>query len=365
MKVVQWVDDTVHMLDQRRLPGTVDVLRLAEVEEVAEGIRNMSVRGAPAIGIAAAYGMALASRRLPAHDLAGWRTGLRQAHDLLLSTRPTAVNLKWALERVERVVDAVASEGNAADFGALRPRLEEIVLREAVAIDDEDEAMCRRMGDFGADLMPRGACILTHCNAGALATGGYGTAVGVIRSAWARDHGLHVFVDETRPLLQGARLTAWELSQEGIPYTLITDNMAASFMRKGAINAVVVGSDRICANGDVTNKIGTYGVAVLARYHGLPFYVAAPFSTVDMALADGRDVEIEQRNPAEVTSFGGTRVAPADAVAANPAFDVTPAHLVTAIITERGVLRAPYTDSLLEASRRPMDLAGLAAPVLA
>jgi methylthioribose-1-phosphate isomerase len=246
--------------------------------------------------------------------------------------------------------DRIIAERPNEAFASLRAALHEGLLAEAREIDDEDEWMCRRMGDFGAELVPTGARILTHCNAGGLATGGYGTAVGVIRSAWSRSRDIHVFVDETRPLLQGARLTAWELSKEQIPYTLITDNMAGWFMRQGKIDLVVVGADRICANGDVANKIGTYSVAVLCRHHGIPFYVAAPFSTIDLSLPSGEHIPIEQRDPSEVVSLHGTRVAPDDARAANPAFDVTPAELIAAIITERGVMRPPYLETLARAS---------------
>lgn len=338
------------MLDQRRLPSVVEFLDLQTVADVAEGIRNMSVRGAPAIGIAAAYGLALAARTIDAANVEQWSEQFQEHRKLLHATRPTAVNLAWALERMSGIAEGVVQNAGASDFSALRTRLLDALLSEARAIDDEDEAMCRRMGEFGAALVPNGAQVLTHCNAGGLATGGYGTAVGVIRSAWAQHNNIHVFVDETRPLLQGARLTAWELGKAGIPYTLITDNMAGWFMRQGKVDLVVVGADRICANGDVANKIGTYSVAVLCRHHGIPFYVAAPFSTIDMSLDSGDKIPIEQRNPDEVTSLHGTRTAPDDAMAANPAFDVTPNELITAIITERGIMRPPYLASLREAS---------------
>lgn len=353
MKVVEWDRDHVRMLDQRRLPGTVEHLELRTVEAVAEGIRDMAVRGAPAIGIAAAYGLALSARTVDADSASTWRAAFQADRDLLHATRPTAVNLAWALERCSRIADETLAAAAGEAFPTLRARLESDLLSEAKAIDDEDAWMCRRMGDFGAALVPSGARVLTHCNAGGLATGGYGTAVGVIRSAWARHGDLHVFVDETRPLLQGARLTAWELSREAIPYTLITDSMAGWFMRQGKVDLVVVGADRICANGDVANKIGTYSVAVLCRHHNIPFYVAAPFSTIDLTLASGTQIPIEQRDPREVMSLHGVRVAPEDAVAANPAFDVTPAELIRAIITERGVMRAPYTESLARAAAEP------------
>mgnify|MGYP006277434093 CR=1 FL=1 len=353
MKVVAWDRDHVQMLDQRRLPGTVVTLDLHTVEAVADGIRSMAVRGAPAIGIAAAYGLALSARSVSAESTAQWRAAFQADRDLLHATRPTAVNLAWALERCGRVADSVLSETAGQPFADVRARLEEALLEEARHIDREDEWMCRRMGDFGAELVPSGARILTHCNAGGLATGGYGTAVGVIRSAWARHENVRVYVDETRPLLQGARLTAWELSKEKIPYTLITDNMAGWFMKQGKIDLAVVGADRICANGDVANKIGTYSVAVLCHHHKIPLYVAAPFSTIDLSLACGELIPIEQRDPAEVTHLHGVRTAPDDAAAANPAFDVTPAALISAIITERGVLRPPYSESLARAAAAP------------
>lgn len=353
MKVVAWDRDHVQMLDQRRLPGELVTLDLHSVEAVAEGIRSMAVRGAPAIGIAAAYGLALSARTVSATTTHEWRAAFSRDRDMLHATRPTAVNLAWALERCMRVTDATLADLADQPFDSVRPRLEAILLEEARDIDQEDAWMCRRMGDFGAALVPAGARVLTHCNAGGLATGGYGTAVGVIRSAWACHRDLHVFVDETRPLLQGARLTAWELSREQIPYTLITDNMAAWFMRQGKIDLAVVGADRICANGDVANKIGTYGVAVLCHHHKIPFYVAAPFSTIDLSLASGDQIPIEQRDPREVTHLHGTRTAPEDAIAANPAFDVTPAELITAIITERGVLRPPFGETLARAAATP------------
>lgn len=350
MKVVYWENNQVHMLDQRRLPGTLEILELGTVEGVAEGIRTLSVRGAPAIGIAAAYGLALSARTVAAETASEWAAAFLHDRDLLHSTRPTAVNLAWALERCVRVAQQMLDECGGEPLSTLRPRLESRLLDEALEIDREDEWMCRRMGDFGSEVVPSGARVLTHCNAGGLATGGYGTAVGVIRSAFTRHGNLHVMVDETRPLLQGARLTAWELSREQIPYTLITDNMAGWFMRQGKVDLAVVGADRICANGDVANKIGTYSVAVLCHHHKIPFYVAAPFSTIDLRLSGGDEIPIEQRDPSEVTHLYGTRTAPSDAVAANPAFDVTPNELITAIITERGVLRPPYTESLARAA---------------
>jgi methylthioribose-1-phosphate isomerase len=334
---VAWDEGAVVMVDQRLLPGELSFLRCRDHHEVADGIRGMAVRGAPAIGVAAAMGLALAARnaRCEGEPL---RLAWDEACATLAGTRPTAVNLFWAIDRMRRRFDAVFPAGGDG--------LRRALVEESQAICDEDLASCRRMGDLGAALLPANARVLTHCNAGALATAGYGTALGVIRSA-ARDGRLRaVFADETRPLLQGARLTAWELMQDGIDVTLISDNMAGHLMARGEIDAVVVGSDRIAANGDVANKIGTYTVAVLAREHGIPFYVAAPVSTFDLATPDGRAIPIEERASEEVTHLGGRRVAPGGVRVRNPAFDVTPARLVTAIVCERGVARAPYAESL-------------------
>jgi len=322
--------DVVRILDQRRLPASEEWLSLGSAAEVAEAIRSLAVRGAPAIGVAAAYGLAADARR--GADAAA----LRRSAGVLVRARPTAVNLAWAVERVSRRF------GLGADA----------VLAEAHAIRDEDEAACRRIGELGAPLLPRGARVLTHCNAGALATAGYGTALGIVRAAVEAGNAVAVLASETRPFLQGARLTAWELQRDGIPVTLLTDGMAGWLMARREIDAVVVGADRIAASGDVANKIGTYGLAVLAGHHGLPFYVAAPWSTVDLATADGSAIPIEERSGDEVTVVAGTRVAPAGVPARYPAFDVTPAALVTAIVTERGVARAPYPASLRALSER-------------
>jgi methylthioribose-1-phosphate isomerase len=313
------------------------------MEEVADAIRDMAIRGAPAIGVAAAFGVALGVRASAARGEA-LRAELERITSTLAATRPTAVNLFWALARMRRRFDREEE-----------PRVREALLEEARAIEAEDLAACRRMGDLGAALLPEGVRLLTHCNAGALATAGYGTALGVIRSAARQGKVKNVFADETRPYLQGARLTAWELTREGIPTTLIADSMAGALMARGEVDAVVVGADRIAANGDVANKIGTYTLAVLARENGLPFYVAAPLSTVDLGTASGDAITIEERAPEEVTHHGGRRLAPAGVAVRNPAFDVTPARYVTAIVTERGVARAPYAESL----------AGLVAPALA
>jgi methylthioribose-1-phosphate isomerase len=322
--------DLVRILDQRLLPGEERWLSLPGSAEVAEAIRALAVRGAPAIGVAAAYALAADARR------GAGEAALRSAAALLVRARPTAVNLSWAVERMSRLL----------------ARGPEALLAEAHAIRDEDEAACRRIGQLGAPLLPRGARVLTHCNAGALATAGYGTALGVVRAAVESGNPVRVLADETRPFLQGARLTAWELDRDGIPVTLLTDGMAGWLMARREIDAVVVGADRIAASGDVANKIGTYGLAVLAGHHGLPFFVAAPWSTVDLATPDGSAIPIEERSGEEVTVIGGIRVAPPGVPARYPAFDVTPASLVTAIVTERGVARAPYRAALAALAER-------------
>ncbi|MFZ5876535.1 MAG: S-methyl-5-thioribose-1-phosphate isomerase [Nitrospirota bacterium] len=329
---VAWHNGRVRLLDQRRLPGEVVYWDCADYREVAEAIKTLAVRGAPAIGIAAAMGLALGARDLVSASGDEFQGRLFKIADELAATRPTAVNLFWALDRMKRV---------AAANRALQPRaLTDRLIAESQAILDEDVAMNRAMGAIGATFIKNNDTVLTHCNAGALATGGYGTALGVIRAAWESGKRIRVVADETRPILQGARLTAWELMQDGIPVTLITDNMAGALMRQGRVQACVVGADRITANGDVANKIGTYSVAVLAKHHGLPFYVAAPTSTLDLSLRSGADIPIESRNPREVTHVNGqAHVAPDDVAVDNPAFDVTPAELITAIITEKGAFR--------------------------
>lgn len=330
---------TTCILDQTLLPAQEIMLDLTSIPALCEAIRSLRVRGAPAIGCAAACGVAMAASRASEQGLPALKAELRQVIDDLAATRPTAVNLFWALERMRRLVES------ASDAEVLRRDLE----AEARHIVEDDLDRCRRMGRNGAELIPSGARILTHCNAGALATAGYGTALGVIRAAAEQGKVERVYADETRPLLQGARLTAWELCREGIDCTVICDNMAGSLMARGAIDCVVVGADRICANGDFANKIGTYGVAVLARYHNIPFYVAAPLSTVDYALHSGAGIPIEQRDPAEVSHLGHfseQAVTPEVCAIYNPAFDVTPAELVTAIITEEGVAQAPFEESL-------------------
>ena len=337
MKPVIWKDNKVLMMDQRRLP-TEEIWNTYEsAESVAEAIKTMVVRGAPAIGVSAAYGLALEALRFKGsrEEL----TKMLQAKaSLLESTRPTAINLKWALNRMLSFAQAAPNQGVEEVCRAL--------VEEAQEIHREDIRLCQAIGEAGATLIPQGARVLTHCNAGALATGDYGTALGVIRSA--RDKISQVWVDETRPFLQGARLTAWELMKEEIPCRLICDNMAGHFMQRGMVDAVVVGSDRITASGAIANKIGTYTLAVLCRFHEIPFYVAAPYSTVDLKLSDGMDVPIEEREEREITHVGKTQIAPDGVKVANPAFDVTPPELVTAIITERGVIRAPYSKGLAE-----------------
>jgi methylthioribose-1-phosphate isomerase len=325
------------LVDQRRLPEQEVYLRCRDHREVAAAIREMAIRGAPAIGVAAAYGIALGIQRSPAEG-AELAAALDRICEDLGSTRPTAVNLFWAIERMQRRFRL----SNEVPGAAVRAAL----LEEARRIEEEDVQACRTMGDLGSSLLPAGARVLTHCNAGALATAGYGTALGVVRSA-ARDGRLaRVYADETRPYLQGARLTAWELLREGIPTTLIADAMAGHLMARGEVDAVVVGADRIAANGDVANKIGTYPLAVLARENGIPFYVAAPVSTLDLATPSGEAIPIEERPPEEVTHHAGRRLAPEGVGVRNPAFDVTPHRFVTAIVCERGVARPPFAESL-------------------
>ena len=329
-------DDVLVFIDQRRIPWAEEEVPCSTAEEVATAIKEMVVRGAPAIGIAAAIGLYLGVKDYEG-NLEGFFKLLEEKKKLLASTRPTAVNLFWALDRMERV-----AKSSFLPVEKLKKRLR----AEALRIWKEDLEANKRMGQLGASLFPGPSRILTHCNAGALATGGYGTALGVIRALHEKGMVKLVLVDETRPLLQGARLTAWELDKEGIPHRLITDNMAGYFMAGGWVDAVVVGADRIAANGDVANKIGTYTVAVLARRHGIPFYVAAPTSTLDLSLPSGHHIPIEERSPEEVTHLGGKRICPQNTRAFNPAFDVTPHDLVTAIITEKGVARPPYPSSL-------------------
>jgi methylthioribose-1-phosphate isomerase len=330
----------VRMIDQRELPLVERWLDFETPEAVAGAITDMVVRGAPAIGIAAAFGVALGATQAAEREPDAFDARMAELYELLFAARPTAVNLGWAIERMKGVAQAARTAG--MDNAALAGRLE----REARLIHAEDLEACKSMGRLGAELVPQQATVLTHCNAGGLATAGYGTALGVIRGAVAAGKRVRVLADETRPFLQGARLTAWELMQDGIETDLITDSMAGSLMRAGEVDLVVVGSDRIAANGDVANKIGTYSVAVLAKENGLPFFVAAPMSTVDFACPDGDRIPIEERDPREVTEIGGRRVAPEGVGVRNPAFDVTPARYVQAIVTERGIARPPYLESL-------------------
>ncbi|MEK7702136.1 MAG: S-methyl-5-thioribose-1-phosphate isomerase [candidate division NC10 bacterium] len=335
MSPVRWAHDRLVLLDQRLLPTQEIERACRQWEDVAEAIRTLVVRGAPAIGVAAAFGVALAARESGATTFDGLRADLEAACRGLAATRPTAVNLFWALERMKRV--ALAARAQPLD--QLRARL----LAEAQAIHDADVAANRAMGAHGAALVPANARILTHCNAGALATAGYGTALGVIRAAHAQGKVARVWVDETRPVMQGSRLTAWELVREGIPHRLIADVVAASLMARGEVDLVVTGADRIAANGDTANKIGTYALAVLAHHHRVPFYVAAPLSTIDPALPSGERIPIEERDAEEVRRVGAQQTAPAESPVYNPAFDVTPARLIAAIVTERGIFRPPYS----------------------
>jgi len=333
-------EDAVVMIDQRKLPAQEVYVRCRTAAEVAKAIKTMVIRGAPAIGVAAAFGIALGMRKSTATGTQKFAADFYKTCELMAATRPTAVNLFWAIERMKRAFAAEATAGASVE------QIQERLDREALAIHDEDVANCRAMGAWGAEVVPADARILTHCNAGALATAGYGTALGVIRGAVEAGKQVTVFADETRPFLQGARLTAWELVRDGIETTVITDNMSGSLMRGGGVNFVVVGADRIAANGDTANKIGTYTVAVLAREHGIPFYVAAPLSTIDLNTPDGSQIPIEERSAREVTHVGGTQLAAAGALVWNPAFDVTPNAFINGIITERGIFRAPYTESL-------------------
>jgi methylthioribose-1-phosphate isomerase len=335
--------DAVVMIDQRKLPGQEVYVRCKTGQEVARAIKAMVIRGAPAIGVAAAMGIAIGMRKSRATGTQKFAAEFQKLCELMASTRPTAVNLFWAIERMKSTFAAGAQAGESVE--QIKDRLD----RESEAIHDEDVAGCRAMGAFGAEVVPADGRILTHCNAGALATAGYGTALGVIRGAVEAGKRVTVLADETRPFLQGARLTAWELVREGIDTTVITDNMAGALMRQGQVDLVVVGADRIAANGDTANKIGTYTVAVLAREHDIPFYVAAPLSTIDLNTPDGLHIPIEERDAREVTHVGGNQVTPAGVKVRNPSFDVTPNHLIAGFITERGIFRPPYVESLRRA----------------
>ena len=333
LRTVAWHGGQVLLIDQTVLPERREVIAYTDWREVAEAIRIMVVRGAPAIGCTAALGMALGAQSIAAKERQAFLARLDEIAEVFRASRPTAVNLFWAVDR--QVAVAARTEGDTA-------AIQEALLTEALAMLEEDIETNRRMGRFGAELLPQEGTVLTHCNAGALATVGYGTALGVIRAAVEAGKRIHVLADETRPRLQGMKLTAWELAQDGIPVTIIADNMAASLMRQGKIDCVVVGADRIAANGDTANKIGTYGVAIAAHHHNIPFYVAAPFSTIDLSLATGDLIPIERRDDTEMTHVNGVRIAPEGVPVLNPSFDVTPGDLVTAFMTERGVLKPPF-----------------------
>jgi methylthioribose-1-phosphate isomerase len=343
IQTLEWTDIGVRFIDQTKLPTEETYVTCTTYQEVADVIRNMVVRGAPAIGVAAGMGIALGVRNSKAENAGELKRELDQICDVIAKTRPTAANLFWAIRRMQQ------------KFETLRvrpiPQIKQALIEEAQRMHAEDIASNQAMGRHGAALMPASGGVLTHCNAGALATAGYGTALGVIRAAVEQGKKIHVYADETRPFLQGSRLTAWELVKDGIPTTVISDNMSGAIMRQGKIGAVIVGADRIAANGDVANKIGTYTIAVLAKEHGIPFYVAAPISTVDLETPDGSKIPIEQRNPAEVTTIAGKVMTPEGVRIENPAFDVTPAKYVTAIVTERGIARAPYEESLAKLVR--------------
>ena len=333
---IEWLGDRIRILDQTRLPGETVFIETSDYRVVADAIRRLCVRGAPALGVAGAYAAALAALTIEAQDKKTFLQELHSVVDAIAATRPTAVNLTWALKRIEE----------AAHSGSSVSDIKQAILLEAQQIHLDEQQATWRLSEFGAALIDDGFTLLTHCNAGALATCGCGTALGVINSAARQGKGVRVYATETRPLLQGARLTAWELMQEGIPVTLITDSMAGHFLSKGIIDAVIVGADRIAANGDVANKIGTYTMAVLAMENGVPFYVAAPVSTIDISLNTGASIPIEERSPDEVTHVQGIRVAAEGVDVANPAFDITPSGYVTAIITEKGVVQPPYSLTL-------------------
>ncbi|HEY6803153.1 MAG TPA: S-methyl-5-thioribose-1-phosphate isomerase [Pyrinomonadaceae bacterium] len=344
IKTVEWTSEGVRMLDQRLLPSEEKYLMLRSYDEVAEAIKKMVVRGAPAIGVSAAMGIALGANQSVGTSVADLEDDLKYIFEVMGGTRPTAVNLFWAIERMRATFERAKSVKDVEE-------VKKIMTAEALKIFDEDIAANRALGKNGAELIPDGATVLTHCNAGALATAGdYGTALGVIRGARDAGKKIAVIADETRPFFQGSRLTAWELAKDDIPVTVITDNMAGHVMKSGKVDAVVVGADRIAANGDTANKIGTYMVAVLAKEHGIPFYVAAPMTTLDLSLATGDQIPIEERHRREVTHIKDHQLAPDGINVHNPAFDVTPNHLITAIITDRGVARAPYVESLKKLS---------------
>ena len=341
MRTVEWDGDALKLIDQRELPWKLESVRLKTAEAVADSIRNMTVRGAPAIGAAAGFGMALAARQSQADNMDALVSDLRSAADLLKRARPTAVNLAWAVDKLLEI--AASGEFNSPND------LCEILLAAAQQIADDDVAINRRMAAHGAALVEQGATILHHCNTGALATVDYGTALGVVRAAFEEGKHIHVLLDETRPRLQGSRLSAWELEQLGVSYDIIPDTAAGYYMVNGEVDIILVGADRVAANGDVANKIGTYQLAIMARAHGIPFYTVAPTSTIDLGLASGKEIPIEQRDPAEVTTPYGNKIVPAHFKARNPAFDVTPHHYLSGIVTEHGIARRPFSESLRRA----------------
>lgn len=349
MRTIWWQDQAVHLIDQTRLPHEQVIVRCRDYQDVAQAIATMQIRGAPAIGVAAAYGVALGAWRAPASSVPDLLAKLQPVYEALRATRPTAVNLFWGIERMRRCAEDVATR--TADVDEVR----RLLLAEAERLADDDVATNKRMGQYGAVLIEDGMNVLTHCNTGALAVVDYGTALGAIRAAWEQGKRIHVWVDETRPFLQGARLTAWELMQLGIPMTLITDNMAGHLMSRGQVDAVFVGADRIAANGDVANKIGTYSLAVLAHENGIPFYSVIPISTLDLSLASGDQIPIEERNPREVTHIQGVPIAPEGVRVANPAFDVTPNRYVTAIVTDRGIVYPPLEEGLRRVVTEEME----------
>jgi methylthioribose-1-phosphate isomerase len=348
IQTLEWTDEGVRFIDQTKLPTEEVYVNCKTDEQVADVIRNMVVRGAPAIGVAAAMGIALGMNNSSAETTGDLQRDFDAVCDRIRKTRPTAVNLFWAIRRMQEKFERI---GNRPI-----PQIKQELIEEAKRMHAEDIAANQAMGRHGATLMPSAGGVLTHCNAGALATAGYGTALGVIRAAVEQGKKIHVYADETRPFLQGSRLTAWELMKDGIPTTVISDNMAGAMMKQGKIGAIVVGADRIARNGDVANKIGTYTVAILAREHGIPFYVAAPTSTVDLACPDGSGIPIEQRNRNEVTHIAGKQMVPDGVSVENPAFDVTPAKYVAAIITEKGVARAPYEESLRRLAAQEVEV---------
>ena len=342
IRPIEWVDGYSRMVDQTVIPYEYKFINITKGDDMFHAIRNMIVRGAPAIGIAGAHGIVLYAQegRDKGKDIGEFKKWLLEKADYMATSRPTAVNLMWACAEQKKVI-----ENSKSDIDGL---IEELTAK-AIEIEKDDIERCKKIGDYGAEVVPKGATILTHCNAGALATGGYGTALGVVRSAYAKDSSIQVFADETRPRQQGARLTTFELAMDGIPVTLITDGMCSYFMNKGMIDMVVVGADRIAANGDVANKIGTYTVAIAAKYHNIPFYVAAPLSTIDTSIATGKEIPIEERSHEEVTHINGKRICAEGVNVINPGFDVTPHELIAGIITEKGILKPDYNKSIAEA----------------